>query len=69
MNHLAQAEVEDTDSKMEVLREEIAEQAATAALLHKFNYGAQQPAKDVTRKKLTQGLAATHQVSTISTKC
>ena len=53
--------MEEADNKIELLREEVAEQAAMAALLHKFNHGEQQPAKEVTRKKLTQGLTATNE--------
>lgn len=57
-----QAAVEEADGKLEILKEEIAEQAATAALLHKFNYGNQSPGREVTQKKLAQGLVATNEV-------
>lgn len=58
-----QASVEILDRKMALLREEVAEQAATAALLHKFNSGASEPTGEVTHQRLMQGLAATKEVS------
>ena len=50
------------DRKMAALRDEIAEQAATAALLHKFNSGAGEPTGEVTHQRILQGIAATREV-------
>lgn len=47
---------------MKALRQEIAAQAASAALLHKFNSGATEPTGEVTRQRLLQGLIATQEV-------
>lgn len=57
-----QAAAEVLEGKMGSLREEVAEQAATAALLHKFNSGASEPTGKVTRQRLVQGLLATKEV-------
>ena len=51
---------------MRRLQEEVSEQAATAAMLHKFNSGASEPTGEVTRSHLTQGLQATKEVSRLS---
>jgi hypothetical protein len=57
-----QAAAEVLEGKMGSLREEVAEQAATAALLHKFNSGASEPTGEVTRQRLVQGLLSTKEV-------
>ena len=50
------------DRKMAALRDEIAEQAATAALLHKFNSGVSEPTGEVTHQRILQGITATREV-------
>ena len=57
-----QAAVEVLEGKMRRLREEVCEQAATAAMLHKFNSGASEPTGEVTRSHIAQGLQATKEV-------
>jgi len=51
------------------LREEVAEQAATAAMLHKFNSGAREPTGEVTRSHMVQGLQATKEVGNLFSCC
>lgn len=48
---------------MKALRQEMAAQAASTALLHKFNSGASEPSGEVDRQRLLQGLAATQEVT------
>lgn len=57
-----QAAVEVLTNKMKAVRQEVASQAASAALLHKFNSGATEPTGEVTRQRLTQGIMATKEV-------
>ena len=61
--HVLQAACEVLVSKMKALRQEVSAQAASAALLHKFNSGATEPTGEVTRQRLLHGLIATQEVS------
>ena len=54
-----QANVEVLERRMELLRAEIAEQAAVAAHQHKFNYGPSFPSLNASQKSLALGLQAT----------
>ena len=47
---------------MKALKQEVASQASSAALLHKFNSGPSEPSGEVSRQRLMQGLAATQEV-------